>query len=61
MVNFTVSPDFKTHSNAFAMPEKIAENYFPDLFSVCTVILLFKCLQLFKIRLFQEEFFGLGI
>jgi hypothetical protein len=61
MVNFKVSPDFIAHSNAFAMPEKIAESYFLDLFSVCTVIPLFKCLQLFNIKLSQEEFFGLGI
>jgi len=42
------------------MPENIAENYFPDLFSLRTVIPLFKCFQWFKIRLFQEKFFWLG-
>ena len=45
MVNFKGSPDFITHSSAFVMPEKITENYFPDLFSVRTAIPLFKCLQ----------------
>ena len=45
MVNFKASPDFITHSSDFAMPEKITENYFQDLFSVRIAIPLFKCLQ----------------
>jgi len=60
MVNFKVSPDLITHSSAFAMPEKIAEDYFPDLFSVRTVIPLFKCLQLIQNKTLSRRAFWLG-
>jgi hypothetical protein len=52
MVNCKVSSGFITHSSAFAMPEKIAKNYFTDLFLVHMVIPLFK---LFKSHLQEPQ------